>query len=131
MDSLPQSQKAPGFAYERSQRCGEFAVDAALWKAAWTLPGAKAFRKPMEAAPRVPAQSKGPVFPHAPIGKQKGAMRGFQRPCMVPSSLTAAAVPLRQLIRLPTTTRRPLSRVYSQVDRHTSLSPYSAVRPVS
>ena len=36
-----------------------------------------------------------------------------------------------QLMRTAATTSRPLSRVYSQVDRHSSLSPYLGVTPVS
>ena len=36
-----------------------------------------------------------------------------------------------QLMRTAATTSRPLSRVYSQVDRHSNLSPYLGVTPVS
>ena len=55
--------------------------------------------------------------------------------CQKPIQKTAQSVALCavmiQEIRLATTTKRPLFSVYSQVDRVSSLSPYSAVRPVS
>lgn len=43
----------------------------------------------------------------------------------------ASVLRIYQVIRTAATTRRPLSRVYSQVDRQISLSPYWGVMPVS
>ena len=74
-----------------------------------------------------PANGTGNPSPTARCrGRRVGRIGNTQK---APGAFASGA--LIQLIRLATTTRRPLLRVYSQVERHSSLSPYSAVMPVS